>query len=122
MSIPAYSTLGISHSALIESWSEPQPFVPPQSADMEGGNTRLRSLPGDNVAQRQFDILFPLADFATFETYVKTTLGNGSARFVMSVWNGTAYETKTVQFVQPYTAQAVPPKYVQVTLLLRIYP
>lgn len=122
MTIPAYTTLGISHSALTESWSEPQPFIAPQSADMEGGNTRLRSLPGDEISQLQFDILFTNTEFATFKTYVKTPLGNGSARFVMPVWTGSAYETKTVQFVEPYADQAIPPKYIQVTFKLRIYP
>jgi len=122
MTIPTYTTLGITHSVITDSWSEPQPYLEPIATDMDGGNKRLRTRPGDKVAIRQFDILFTNAEFATFQTYVKTTLGNGCARFVMPVWNGASYDTLTVQFEKPYQAQPMPPKYVQVTFNLRIFP
>ena len=122
MSIPAYSTLGIPEAPLVDTWSEPQPFIPPTQTDMDGGNMRARTQPGDGRAQRQFDIMFTVAQLATFETYVKTTLGNGAARFTMNVWNGASMESRTVQFSKPYQKTPQPPLYVQVTLVLWIYP
>lgn len=122
MTVPAFSTLGINDVPIVDSWSEPMAYRDPVATDFDGGNIRLRQLPGDAVLQRQFDILFTNAEYATFTNYVKVTLGNGTARFQMRVWNGAAMETKTVQFAKVYQSTPMPPKYVQVTFLLWVYP
>jgi hypothetical protein len=120
--IPAYSTLGIPDVPIVDSWSEPEPYITPTSTDMDGGNIRLRRQPGDERIQRQFDILFTNAQYATFKAYVKTTLGLGTARFQMRVWDGAAMVLETVQFSKPYQPTPMPPLYVQVTFVLWIYP
>lgn len=110
MTNPLYSSTGLPTSALVDSWSNPDMYLDPLETDMEGGNKRLRSRPGDNVQRLQFEILFTYAQLATFKTFVLTTLGNGTSRFDMSVWTGAAYETKTVQFASKPTLTNVPPK------------
>lgn len=122
MTIPTYASLGIKTTPLMDTWSEPMPYLDPIQTDFEGGNKRSRMLPGDAVCQRQFDILFSSAEFATFKTYVLTTLSNGTARFVMPVWDGSAMVTKTVQFAQKYQPVPRPPSKIQVTFVLWVYP
>lgn len=122
MAIPAYSTLGISDKALVDTWSKSKPYLDPVATEMEGGNKRLRSLPGDEAFIIQFDILLTNAEFVTFENYVKVTLGNGCARFDMRVYDGQSYAVRTVQFEQSYSVVPQPPLKKQVTLMLRVYP
>lgn len=123
MPIPNYATLSINDQPLVDSWSMPSgAYRAPTSTDMEGGNVRLRRQPGDEMYELQFDILFTAAEFATFKTFVQTTLGGGVSRFTMNVWTGAAMETKTVQFVQPYVPTPLPPVKTAVSFHLRVYP
>lgn len=79
-------------------WQMPQMFVAPIATDMDGGNQRLRSRPGANVATVNYP-LAPLtaAQWTALETFFRTTLNNGASRFTMSVSTGGAYISKTVQ-------------------------
>ncbi len=74
------------------------PFLKPIYTDMEGGNTRQRSRPGDNVGSLGQTFMMSPAQVEIFKEWVKTTLNNGTSRFTAPIWNGTAYVTKTCQF------------------------
>lgn len=101
-------------------WTMPQPYLPPLATDMEGGNTRTRSRPGSNVALIQQTIRMTPAQFDIFDAFVRQDLSNGTSRFTWSVWLGSAYATKTVQFVDPPTSGDGGLK-VAVAMKLRIY-
>ena len=80
-----------------------QRMLDPISTDMEGGNTRQRPRPGDNVGTITQTIWMSLAEHDTFVAWVKTTLNNGTARFTTNVWLGSSYVNKVCQFIQPGT-------------------
>jgi hypothetical protein len=101
-----------------------QRMLDPLATEMEGGNLRQRSRPGDNVGTIQQTIQMPLAEYETLVVWVKTTLNNGTARFTMDVWLGTGFANKVCQFVKPgssLTAQFIPTDAVNVSMTLRIY-
>ncbi|MCK1577784.1 hypothetical protein [Bradyrhizobium sp. 174] len=63
------------------------------------------------------------ADAEVLKDWVKTTLGNGTARFTAQVWTGAAYVSKTCQFAkggQP-TYGAYSSTRVAVTMKLLVY-
>lgn len=75
----------------------------PIETDMEGGNSRSRPRPGDNVGMIGQTIWMSNVDYDTFTAWVKTTLNNGTARFTMNVWLGNAYVNKVCKFLKPGT-------------------
>ncbi|MBR0882188.1 hypothetical protein ACVMGC_011552 [Bradyrhizobium barranii subsp. barranii] len=83
-----------------DSFQPIKPFLDPIATEMEGGNTRQRPRPGDNVATLGQTIMMTPAEAETFKTWVKTTLANGTARFTAQVWTGAAYVSKTCQFAK----------------------
>lgn len=106
-----------------EGWQMPAMYLAPEATEMDGGNQRLRSKPGSNVAVINYP-LKPLTDaqYALFETFVRTTLNNGTSRWTMSLWTGTAFVSKTVQFdggKSPTVSRAN--GFMYVTLPLRVY-
>lgn len=101
-------------------WSMAKPFVEPLKTEMEGGNARLRSRPGSNVAIVQQIVRMLPADYQTFDVFVRTTLNNGASRFTMPVWLGRDYVTATVQFEQPPAMQNLD-RFVQVAMALRVF-
>jgi hypothetical protein len=101
-------------------WSMPQPFLPPLATEMDGGNTRLRSRPGDNVAIVQQIIRMSVSEFNTFDAFVRGTLNNGTSRFTGNVWLGSAYANKTLQFAEPPQPQAAGQK-IPVAMKIRVY-
>ena len=91
---------------------------------MEGGNTRSRARPGDNVGSITQTIWMSFAEHDTFVSWVKTTLGNGTGRFTMNVWLGSAYVSKVCQFIKPGTNLKyswIGPDKVGATMTLRVY-
>lgn len=122
MALPSYDDLGITHSAQVDGWQELEPFIAPVITDMEGGNKRARSDPGDDLRHIQFNILYDAASYATFRTFVIDTLKRGSSRFTMTVWTGAAYESRTVQFTTPFKPTPVPPLKTMVSFDVWIYP
>lgn len=120
MANPDYSTTGLPTSHLIGSWSIPKPYREPAATDMDSGNVRLRRQPGDEMYQIQFSLMYTLAQYATFKTWLNTFRGIG--RFSMRVYDGAAYAVQTVQFSQPYSVEEVPPKLVRVTFQLWVFP
>jgi hypothetical protein len=94
------------------------------STDMEGGNTRERPRPGDNVGTIMQTIWMSMAEHDTFVDWVKTTLNNGTARFTTNVWLGSSYVNKVCQFVQPGTKLSyahLSVDRVAATMTLRVY-
>jgi hypothetical protein len=61
-----------------ESFQPIQRMLDPISTDMEGGNTRQRPRPGDNVGTITQTIWMSLAEHDVFIDWVKTTLSNGT--------------------------------------------
>jgi hypothetical protein len=106
-----------------DGWQMSAMFLAPLATQMDGGNQRTRAQPGNNVASITYP-LSPMTDaqYAIFETFMRTTLNNGASRWTMPVLTGTGtYLTKTVQF-----DSGKPPSadrsggFVNVTLPLRI--
>lgn len=122
MTIPSYTSLGINDQPLVDSWQLPQPYLEPIQTDYDGGNKRLRSQPGDEVQQVQFAILMTNAEYSTFQNFVMNTLGKGTSRFTMRIWDGVAMVSKTVQFATRFKPTPAPPIKVQVSFDLWVYP
>ncbi len=99
-----------------------KPYLDPLKTEFEGGNVRLRSRPGDNVGTIGQAVVMTYAEYEVFADWVKTTLNNGTARFVANVWIGTGFVSKTCQFANgaptpaPYALEQV-----AVTMTLRVY-
>jgi len=104
-------------------WTMPSMFIQPVSTQMEGGNQRLRSMPGNNVATIDYP-LKPMTntEYDLFDTFMRTTLNNGTSRWTMPIVIGTSTVTKTVQLEQG-KAPSVSRQgaYMFVTLPLRVY-
>lgn len=75
-----------------------QRVLDPIVTDMEGGNQRQRSRPGDDIGILPYTLRMTIAQFETFTTWWRTTLNNGTARFTADVFVGTGCVTKTCQF------------------------
>jgi hypothetical protein len=104
-----------------QNWKIAQPFIGPIETEMEGGNVRQRSRPGSNVATMQWRRRMTAAQYASFDTFVRATLSNGTSRFTMPVWLGASYATKTVQIVKESLAIDQDGLFVSVSMTLRVY-
>lgn len=101
-----------------------QPFVPfldPIKTDMEGGNTRLRTRPGDNVGQIAYSIPMTPTQLSAFNTWVKTTLNNGTSRFSLKVWIDNAFVTKVCQFAEVPKRSRIGNERLAAAISLRVY-
>ncbi len=110
MAIPDFATTGLPLSPLVDSWKQDELYIEPEQTDMEGGNIRIRSKAGRQRQRISFDILWSKAQYATFKTFVITTLNKGTSRFTMSVWMGNGMETHTVQFASKPVPTTIEPK------------
>jgi hypothetical protein len=107
-----------------ESLQPIQRMLDPISTDMEGGNTRERPRPGDNVGTITQTIWMSMAEHDTFVAWVKTTLNNGTSRFTTNVWLGSSYVNKVCQFIKPgstLTYGYISVDKVAVTMTLRVF-
>jgi hypothetical protein len=122
MALPAWP---IANSVILQDGFGLQRMLDPIKTDMEGGNTRQRPRPGDNVGTITQKVRMSLADYDTFVAWVKTTLNNGTARFTADVWLGTALANKVCQFIQPGTKLIADPgnlvDAIDVTMTLHVY-
>lgn len=118
----------------IEAWPDEVPYAPdlnsisgvkrfldPLKTDMEGGNTRRRSRPGDNIATISQTIVMTAASCATFIEWVKTNLNNGTARFTTRVRLAATFESKVCQFSAGPTYQPIGSRAVAVVMTLLVY-
>jgi hypothetical protein len=100
----------------------PEPYIAPDASEMDGGNKRLRSRPGSNVAIVTYPLI-PLTDaqMAYLRTFYRTTLGQGASRFTMALMtDNAASETKTVQ-MEKTPAISKSGNLWHVVLTLRVY-
>lgn len=107
-----------------DSFQPIQRALDPISTDFEGGNTRERPRPGDNVGTLRQTIWMTLAEHDTFVAWVLSTLNNGTARFTMNVWMGSSFVVKTCQFIKPGTTLTyayISTDIVAVSMTLRVY-
>lgn len=121
MTLPVWPSTVPSHAR--DGWQMSQMFVPPDATEMKGGNQRLRGQPGNNVATVNYPLTpLTLAEYATFDTFMRTTLGNGASRWTMNVTIAGAAVNKTVQLDQGKSPTATQEgAFMNVTLPLRIY-
>jgi hypothetical protein len=120
----AMSSWPIADSIILQDGFGLQRMLDPISTDMEGGNTRERPRPGDNVATITQTVRMSPGDYDAFAAWVKTTLNNGTARFTMDVWLGTALANKVCQFIQPGTKLTYAwagPDAIDVGMVLRVF-
>lgn len=121
MAVPSWPT-GVNYAPDLNSISGIKRYLDPIATDMEGGNTRLRARPGDNVGTLSQTIVLPRTQFETFVTWVKTTLNNGTSRFTTNVWLGAGFESKVCQFSNGGPSyRPVGTKAVAVSMTLRVY-
>lgn len=122
MSLPAWPIA--TYVPQQDSFQPIQRSLDPLSTDFEGGNTRERSRPGDNVGMLKQTIWMTMAEHDTFVAWVLATLNNGTARFTANVWMGSSFLVKTCQFIKPGTTLTyayVSTDVVAVTMTLRVY-
>lgn len=92
--------IGISYEPERDSWSQ-RPFLAPLASEMDGGNVRLRSKPGDRVRIIQQSIVVPNDAYAdTLEPFL---IENRAARVIMPVWLGKEFKTCMVQLTEIQT-------------------
>lgn len=121
MTLPAWPD-GVRYAPDLNSISELKRFLEPIQTEMEGGNLRQRTRPGDNVGSFSQTIVMPTAQFSTFVAWIKSALGNGTSRFTANVWLGAGFENKVCQFVNGGpTYKPVGTRSVAVTMSLRVY-
>ena len=121
MALPAWP---IEKTIILQNGFQLQRALDPIATDMEGGNTRQRPRPGDNVGTIAQTVRIDNEDYDALVEWIKTTLNNGTARFTMDVWLGTALANKVCQLIQPgtkLTYTAVPPEAVDVGMMLRVF-
>jgi len=119
MAVPAWPA--VNYVPDLNSISGIKRALDPLATEMEGGNTRLRSRPGDNVATFSQTITMTAAEFDVFVAWVKDTLGNGTSRFSLKVRLGTRFEEKVCQFSGAPSYRPIGSLAVAVTMTLRVY-
>lgn len=115
----------VPYAPIRDSWKR-APFLPPIRTEMEGGNVRMRRRPGDNVAIISQVVEMTESELSTLDAWVVSDIGSGVGRFTMSVWLGSAFQSKTAQFEAgsgdfPYAVSAVTDGVVRVTMALRVF-
>ena len=95
----------------------------PLETEFEGGNSRTRSRPGDNVGTVGQTIWMSSTEYELFFAWGKTTLNNWTARFTTQVWLGTSYQSKVCQFPKGGAPKPAPISNlkVAVAMTLRVY-
>lgn len=111
------------NSAARDGWQMPDMFRPPLATEMGGGNQRLRAQPGSNVATINYPLQpMDATAWGYFETFIRTTINNGTSRFTMTLTYPSGNITKTVQLdggKSPSVTHASGWRHV--TLALRVY-
>lgn len=97
MAIPVWPST-VNYKPSRESWRCEQDSDAPLSSDMNAGTTRRRNKFTLRIAKMSFDIEVDATEQAAFWAFYRSTLGNGAARFTMTVWDGAQYVSRTVAF------------------------
>lgn len=120
MAYPTWPS-GVPYHALVDSWQQPDMYQDPRVTDMEGGNKRLMTRPGDDIYRITFNIIMTKAQLTTLKTWILTDLGRGTSRFSMTIWNGSAEVTAIVQFASKPSPSTNEPKVI-VGMDLHVFP
>lgn len=120
MAVPAWPD-GVPYAPDLGTAQPASRLLDPIKTDMEGGNVRLRSRPGDEVWQVSYSVPMTNAQIVTFNDWVKTTLGNGTARFSLNVWIENSFQNKVCQFAAVPKSQRLGNGRLAVALSLRVY-
>lgn len=122
MTLPAWPS-GVPHIPKLDDQQDIERVIPPIVTDMEGGNQRQRARPGDNIGVLPYVLQMSIAQFETFQTWWKTTLSLGTARFTMDVFDGTACVNKVCQFTSDGRPKSryIDADVISVSMQLRVY-
>jgi hypothetical protein len=97
MTLPVWP-VGVPYQVRRDDWRPSESFLAPIETQFEGGNQRARRRPGDDVGVVDQTLRMTAAEAETLFDFIRDDLSNGTQAFTMSVWTGTAYETRTVEF------------------------
>jgi hypothetical protein len=120
MAVPAWPD-GVPYAPDLNTVQPLVPFLDPIKTEMEGGNTRLRSRPGDNVGQIQYSVPMSTAQMGILKDWVKNTIGNGTGRFTLQVWLDNAFVSKVCQFASVPKSQRLANGRLASQLSLKVY-
>lgn len=103
MSLPVWPAT-VQHRPSRPAYRLAEPHVAPIETELEGGAFRRR--PRGTVRRQLYAFSWDWldAEFVQFETFYNVTLGEGSQRFTMQVFAGSAYASRTCQFKGMYEA------------------
>ncbi|MGY3605665.1 MULTISPECIES: hypothetical protein [unclassified Bradyrhizobium] len=121
MAVPAWPVDQFPYAPDLNTVQPVTGFLDPVRTEMEGGNVRLRTRPGDNVGQVSYSIPMTKAQLDLFNAWVKTTLNNGTSRFSMPVWIDNAFLTKVCQFAAVPRRQRIGTSKLAAVISLRVY-
>lgn len=120
MAIPTWPN-DLPYAPLRDPW-QGAPVLAPLATEMEGGNTRNRSRPGDDVAPFSWSRRFDPDQSAAWKVFLDLVKANGW-RWVMPVTlDHVIYEWRMVQMVSGTLAYADVRGRLQVTFQIRILP
>jgi hypothetical protein len=91
----------VPHEPLANSF-QGEPFRAPYSTEMEDGNFRQRRRSTLRVATLRFSVRMPNEAFDVFDAWVEGDLVEGTLPFLMPVWKGGQYVTRTCRFREPF--------------------
>lgn len=122
MALPTWPA-GVPIIPRLDEFQPIQRLLPPIATEMEGGNVRLRSRPGDNVGTLPLRVRMTIAQFTAFTNWWKATISNGTARFTAHVFLGSACAHKVCQFTRDGLPQDqfVDADVIDVSMTLRVY-
>lgn len=119
MAVPDWPA-GVPFMPLLDSHSI-DPMLAPIRTEMEQGNIRLRSRPGDNVAIVQQSVAMTRAQYDALVTWGKGTIGNWTGRFRVNVWLGSSCAIKVCQFDGAPKPSKFSANRISVAMSLRVY-
>ena len=109
MAYPAWPD-GVKFKPRRDDYQIAAPHLPPLATDMNAGNVRMRRQFTSAIGQLRYNIQMPQAQFETFKAWERDTLGQGSSRFTVPIYYGSAgWVTKTC-WLEKGTYIAVPSK------------
>lgn len=82
------------------------PFRAPLATDLEDGPQRRRASTTLRIATLRFTIRMENDQFVAFKAFVDDDLVFGTLPFSMPVWTGSAFDTRTCSFREPYSDDA----------------
>lgn len=120
MAVPSWP-VGVPYAPDLGSVQPLTRLLDPIKTEMDGGNVRLRSRPGDNVGQISYSVPMSTAQISNLNSWIKDTIGNGTGRFSMPVWLDNVFVTKVCQFASPPKSQRLGSGRLAMSLSLRVH-